>query len=63
LVDIAAWLINSWLLLQDGALEESRRDLARVYIMTNLPNIRRAAEIVLAADEMPIQVQEKVLAT
>jgi alkylation response protein AidB-like acyl-CoA dehydrogenase len=61
LVDIAAWLINSWLLLQDGALQECRRDLARVYIMTNLPNIRRAAGIVLAADETPMQVQEKVL--
>jgi 3-(methylthio)propanoyl-CoA dehydrogenase len=62
LVDIAAWLFNSWLLLQDGALQESRSDLAWVYIMANLPNIRRAAEIVLAADEMPMQVQEKVLA-
>ncbi len=61
LVDISAWLINSWLLLQDGALQENRSDLARIYIMANLPNIRRAAEIILAADEMPIQVQEKVL--
>jgi len=62
LVDISAWLFNSWLLLQDGALQESRSDLARVYIMANLPNIRRAAEIVLAADETPIQAQEKVFA-
>ena len=62
LVDTAAWLINSWLLLQDGALQENRSDLARIYIMANLPNIRRAAEIVLAADETPIQAQEKVFA-
>jgi hypothetical protein len=62
LVDISAWLVNSWLLLQDGASQEDRRDLAQVYIMTNLPNIRRASEIILTADEMPMQVQEKILA-
>jgi hypothetical protein len=62
LVDISAWLFNSWLMLQDGAALESRRDLARVYITTNLPNIHRAAEIILAADEAPMQVQEKAFA-
>jgi hypothetical protein len=63
LVDIAAWLINSWLLLQDGALQESRCDLARAYIMANLPNIHRAAEIIFAADETPMQLHEKMLAS
>jgi hypothetical protein len=61
-VDIAGWLINSWLLLQDGALQENRRDLAQIYIMANLPNIRRASEVILASDETPMQLQEKVFA-
>ena len=62
LTDIAAWLVNSWLLLGDAALLETKRDLARIYITANLPNIHRAIEILRAADETPMQVQEKALA-
>jgi len=56
LVDIAAWLINSWLMLQDAATLESRRDLARIYINENLPNIHRAIEILRTTDESLVKV-------
>jgi alkylation response protein AidB-like acyl-CoA dehydrogenase len=55
LTDAAAWLVNSWLLLQDAATLESKKDLARIYITANLPNIHRAVEILRAADESPMR--------
>lgn len=55
LTDAAAWLVNSWLLLGDAATLESRKDLARIYINANLPNIHRAVEILRTAEESPMR--------
>jgi alkylation response protein AidB-like acyl-CoA dehydrogenase len=51
LTDAAAWLVNSWLLLGDAATLESKKELARIYINANLPNVHRAVEILRMADE------------
>ena len=62
LTDIAAGIVNSWLVLQDALHSERKRDLARVYISEHLPRIHAASEIVLAADATPLQAQDTVLA-
>jgi len=62
LADIAALLVNGWLMLQDAARSERKADLARVYIAASLPQIRRAAEAIFHADDTPLRVQEGILA-
>jgi alkylation response protein AidB-like acyl-CoA dehydrogenase len=62
LTDIAAYIVNSWLVLQDALHSERKRDLARVYISEHLPRIRAASDIVLAADATPLQARDTVLA-
>jgi len=61
LVDMAAYLVNAWLLLLDGGAGERKRDLARVYAAENLPHIHSAAQAILAADTAPLQARSTVL--
>jgi len=63
LTDIAAYLINSWLMLQDAQLLENKRDLARIYITNSLRLIKSRAETIHAADETPLQIRENILET
>jgi hypothetical protein len=60
LVDMACYLINSWLLLRDGEVASRKRELAKVYIAEHLPEIHRAGEAILAADATPLQAMAKI---
>ncbi|MBN2386951.1 MAG: acyl-CoA dehydrogenase family protein [Anaerolineales bacterium] len=62
LADMAVHLVNSWLLLRDAALRESKRDLAQVYIPTSLTRIHAAARAIGNASDIPLQVQARLLA-
>jgi alkylation response protein AidB-like acyl-CoA dehydrogenase len=62
LADIAAYVVNSWLLLQDALQSERKGELARIYITEHLPKIHAAGETILAANEKPLMAREKVLA-
>jgi 3-(methylthio)propanoyl-CoA dehydrogenase len=55
LVDMACFLVNSWLLLWDGRLEVRKLELARVYLAEHLPDIHRSGEAILAADSAALQ--------
>ena len=61
LVDMAIYVINSWLLLQDARLSPRKEALARVYIAENLPRVRAAGAIIQSADTMPMEAKEAVL--
>lgn len=61
LTDIAACLINSWLMLQDAQLFESKRELAKIYITNSLRLIQNRAETIHASDETPLQAREDLL--
>jgi alkylation response protein AidB-like acyl-CoA dehydrogenase len=63
LVDMAAYLVNAWLLLLDGGSGEHKRDLAHVYAAEHLPHIHSAAQAILAADVAPLQARSTVLST
>jgi alkylation response protein AidB-like acyl-CoA dehydrogenase len=62
LADSAAYVVNSWLLLQDALQSDRKCELARIYITEHLPKIHAAGEIILAANEKPLTAREKVLA-
>jgi hypothetical protein len=61
LVDLAVYTVNSWLLLQDGRLSERKADVARLYIAEAMPKVRTHAATILAADDTPMQVRDRVL--
>jgi hypothetical protein len=62
LTDMAAYIVNSWLLLQDALVSERKADLAQVYINEHLPKVRQAGALILKADKTPLDVRETVLA-
>jgi hypothetical protein len=62
LMDMAAYVVNSWLLLRDARISERKADLARVYIAEHLPKVHAAGEIILSADDAPLRARETVLA-
>jgi 3-(methylthio)propanoyl-CoA dehydrogenase len=61
LVDMAAFLSCSWLLMQDACASARKMDLARAYIAAHLPHIHSASEAILTADPTPLEVRETVL--
>ncbi len=62
LTDMAAYIVNSWLLLQDALISERKRDLVQVYVAEHLPKVHAAGEAILAADETPLEARETLLA-
>jgi hypothetical protein len=41
---MAVWLVNSWLLLRDTNLLESKKSVARAYIASIAPRLRASGE-------------------
>jgi alkylation response protein AidB-like acyl-CoA dehydrogenase len=62
LTEMAAYVVNSWLLLQDALVSERKAELAQIYFNEHLPKIQLAGDRILAADEAPLKVSERVLA-
>jgi alkylation response protein AidB-like acyl-CoA dehydrogenase len=66
-VEVATYLLNGWLVLQDAAASrgagksERKSDLARVYIGAALPQIHARIDVLRAIDPTPVQVKESVL--
>ena len=61
LTDMAAYVVNSWLLLQDALVSDRKRDLARFYITENLPRVRAIGGTILAANDIPLLTRDSVL--
>ena len=61
LVDMAAYLLNAWLLMRDALVSERKAAVARAYIAEHLPKIHMAGETILAADDTPFAVRDAVL--
>jgi len=62
LVDVAAYVVNGWLMLQDGRLAERKRAMARVYVAETLPKIRGRVAMLQASDLAPLQARDVILA-
>jgi alkylation response protein AidB-like acyl-CoA dehydrogenase len=61
LVDMAAWIICSWLLLQDSRILPHKKDLFRAYTADVLPKIRVAGEVVLKSSTAVLDVKQSLL--
>jgi alkylation response protein AidB-like acyl-CoA dehydrogenase len=61
LVDMAVYIINSWLLLQDAGFSERKRSLAQVYLAEHLPRVQSAGQTILSADALPLQLRDSIL--
>ncbi len=61
LTDMAAYLVNSWLLLQDALVSERKRDLAHLYITENLPKAQAAGVTILAANDESLKARDSIL--
>jgi hypothetical protein len=49
LANMAAALVNAWLLLQDGRHTAAKVESARAYIAEHLPYLKAAGEVILSA--------------
>jgi hypothetical protein len=61
LTGMAAYLVCSWLMLQDATLSEAKRDIAQVYITEHLPQIQAAGQAILWADSLPAEAVERLI--
>jgi 3-(methylthio)propanoyl-CoA dehydrogenase len=54
LVDMAVWLVNSWLVLRDTAVLDAKKPIARTYIASVAPRLRANGEVVMATNPVPL---------
>jgi alkylation response protein AidB-like acyl-CoA dehydrogenase len=62
LADMAVYLFNSWLMLQDGRVSERKRELARFYINQHLAQVQQARQTIMKAENMPLQTLSSIFA-
>jgi alkylation response protein AidB-like acyl-CoA dehydrogenase len=72
LTDLAAYVLNSWLVLQDAASEAAtsddvvasgrKHDLARVYLAETMPLIHSKVAVLKAINPAPVEARETILA-
>ncbi|MGD1995144.1 MAG: acyl-CoA dehydrogenase family protein [Anaerolineae bacterium] len=61
LVELAAYVANCWLVLQDARLSDRKKEMARVYIAETLPRIRGAAAALQTTDPAPLLAKDTIL--
>jgi alkylation response protein AidB-like acyl-CoA dehydrogenase len=62
LVDVATYVVNAWLALQDARLSERKRDLARVYVAEAMPKLRGKVASIQAVDPSILRTRDVLLA-
>ena len=62
LTEMAVYIINSWLLLQDALVSARKADLARLYISEHIPQVHQAGERILESNQLYLEVRDTVLA-
>ena len=61
LVDMAAWIICSWLILRDAQVLPHKKALFRAYLADVLPKIRVAGEVVMKSSTAVLDVKKTLL--
>jgi alkylation response protein AidB-like acyl-CoA dehydrogenase len=61
-VDLATYVVNGWLTLQDARLMDRKREIARVYITEAMPKVRWKVSTLQALDPSIAEARETVLA-
>lgn len=62
LTEMAVYIINSWLLLQDALVSTRKADLARLYISEHIPQVHQAGERILESNQLYLEVRDTLLA-
>jgi alkylation response protein AidB-like acyl-CoA dehydrogenase len=62
LTEMAVYIVNSWLLLQDALVSQRKTDLASVYIKEHMPKVQQAGEMILKSDRQPLDARDTILA-
>jgi alkylation response protein AidB-like acyl-CoA dehydrogenase len=60
LADMAVYLVNSWLMLQDGRISERKHELARLYINQHLSQIQSARQAIINSGNNPLQTRSSI---
>ena len=55
LVDMAVWLVCSWLVLRDTNVKDAKKPIARTYIAAVAPKLRTAGAVVLGTNSAPLE--------
>jgi alkylation response protein AidB-like acyl-CoA dehydrogenase len=61
LVDAAAYVLNSWLLLQSAHTSERKQELSRVYLAETLPRLRGVLSSLQATSRAPLEARPAIL--
>ncbi len=61
LVDVAVYVVNGWLVLQDARVNERKQALARAYIAETRAKIRGKVAMLQVSDPAPLQVRDMIL--
>jgi len=60
LADMAVYLVNSWLMLQDGCVSERKQELARLYIDEHLSQVEGAWQTIMNAGNAPLEMRASI---
>jgi alkylation response protein AidB-like acyl-CoA dehydrogenase len=61
LADMAVYLVNSWLMLQDGRVSDRKRELVRMYIHEHLPQVQWARQAILNAGKLSVETRRSII--
>jgi hypothetical protein len=61
LVDMAVYLFNFWLVLQDGLVSDRKRELAWLYINEHLTKVQGARQKILTAGNIPLHMNDAII--
>ncbi len=61
LADMAVYLVNSWLMLQDGRVSERKRELVSLYIHEHMAQVQSARQAILEAGNGPLPVRRSII--
>ena len=61
LADMAVYLVNFWLMLQDGLVSERKRELARMYINEHISQIEGARKKLLNSGNAPLPMRSSII--
>jgi hypothetical protein len=63
LADMAVFLVNFWLLLQDGLISERKQELARFYFSEHIAQVEGSRQAILNSGSTPLPMQSVLLKT
>ncbi len=61
LADMAVYLVNSWLMLQDGRVSGRKQELARMYINEHLSQVDGSRQKIINSGKITLPMRSSIL--